>query len=78
MPAPTPSTQPTAKSCYFCQHGLDGIDYKDVHLMRRFVSSYFKIMPRKRTGTCLLHQHKLSEGIKRARNMAMIPFIPKR
>ncbi|MBI3956456.1 MAG: 30S ribosomal protein S18 [Candidatus Kerfeldbacteria bacterium] len=68
--------QLTEKECYFCQHGISHIDYKDVQLLRRFISSYSKIVPRKRTGVCLTHQHKLSESIKRARVMALLPFTP--
>lgn len=70
------SQPPTDKQCYFCQHGISHIDYKDVQLLRRFISSYSKIVPRKRTGVCVTHQHKLSESIKRARTMALLPFVP--
>lgn len=72
-----PSTQQTEKFCYFCQHGIVHIDYKDVQLLRRFLSSYAKIVPRKRTGTCVTHQRKLSNAIKRARMIALLPFVPK-
>jgi small subunit ribosomal protein S18 len=66
----------TEKECYFCQHGISHIDYKDVQLLRRFMSSYSKIIPRKRTGVCMTHQHTLSNAIKRARIMALLPFVP--
>lgn len=68
--------QPAERSCYFCQHGINHVDYKDVQLLRRFISSYSKIVPRKRTGVCLTHQNKLSQAIKRARVMALLPFTP--
>ena len=62
------------KECYFCANGLAEIDYKDTHLLRRFMSSYSKIAPRRRSGVCAKHQRKLSLSIKRARVMALIPF----
>ena len=63
------------KSCYFCVNNTDEIDYKDINLLQRFINSYMKILPRKRTGTCNWHQRKLANAIKRARIMALLPFI---
>ncbi len=63
------------KVCHFCVHNIKEIDYKDVPLLRRFISSYNKIVPKKRTGTCSKHQRKLAQAIKRARIMALLPFI---
>lgn len=65
----------TPKECFFCANCVHDIDYKDVPLLRRFVSSYGKIAPRHRTGSCALHQRKLALSIKRARVMAMMPFV---
>ncbi len=60
--------------CHFCQNGLADIDYKDTKIMQRFLSSYAKILPKKKTGTCSKHQRKLAQAVKRARTMALIPF----
>ncbi|MFA6215526.1 MAG: 30S ribosomal protein S18 [Patescibacteria group bacterium] len=62
------------KNCYFCQNNVRDIDYKDVTTIRRFISSYGKIVPRKRNGVCSKHQRKLALAIKRARVMALLPF----
>lgn len=50
------------------------IDYKDVDTIRRFLSSYNKIVPKRRSGVCSFHQRKLATAIKRARIMALVPF----
>ena len=67
---------PIAKQrhCYFCANKIDEIDYKDTQTLRRFISSYSKIVPRKRSGVCTKHQRKLANAIKRARTMALLPF----
>jgi len=57
------------KHCYFCINKIDEIDYKNADLLRRFMSSYNKILPRKKRGTCAKHQRKLAQAIKRARYM---------
>lgn len=67
------TTQKT-KECYFCVNNIKDVDYKDIHLLRKFVNSYIKILPKKRTGTCSSHQRKLATAIKRARVMALLPF----
>lgn len=63
--------------CYFCVNNVKDIDYKDQQILRRFISSYSKIVPRKRSGVCSKHQRKLAEAIKRARIMAILPFVTK-
>ncbi len=63
--------------CFFCVNNIDDVDYKDVALLRRFISSYAKIVSRKRSGVCSWHQRRLSRAIKRARIMALIPFVQK-
>jgi small subunit ribosomal protein S18 len=63
--------------CYFCVNNVNHIDYKNQQLLRRFISSYSKIVPRKRNGVCSSHQRKLSQAIKRARIMAILPFVTK-
>ena len=65
------------KYCHFCVNNIDDIDYKNVNLLRRFTSSYSKIVSRKRSGVCAFHQRKLATAIKRARIMALLPFVTK-
>jgi small subunit ribosomal protein S18 len=62
------------KVCKFCAEKIDVIDYKDVRLVSEFVAERGKILPRRLTGTCSTHQRALSEAIKRARNIALLPF----
>lgn len=71
----TVTTKP--RVCYFCVNGLNEVDYKDTRILQKFLSGYMKILPRRRTGTCIKHQRKLATAIKRARIMALIPFVPK-
>lgn len=63
------------KVCRFCQEKIEHIDYKDVKLLQRFLSSYGKIETRKRTGTCPRHQRRLALALKRARHIALLPFV---
>ena len=65
------------KVCYFCEHKMDKVDYKDAYLLRRFMNSQGKIYPPKRHGTCAKHQRALTQAIKRARVMALVPFVIK-
>jgi len=60
--------------CKFCTEKIDAIDYKDVKLIGQFVSERGKILPRRLTGTCSTHQRSLTTAIKRARNIAFLPF----
>lgn len=63
------------RQCYFCRVNINEIDYKDTQLLRRYISSYGKIVPRRRSGVCAWHQRKLANAIKRARIMALLPFV---
>lgn len=63
------------KQCLFCVQAINDIDYKNTPLLRRFVSSYGKVTPRRRNGVCAKHQRKLAISIKRARVMALLPYI---
>jgi len=65
------------KYCHFCVNGLKEIDYKNWQMLQRFISSYGKIVPRRRSGVCTKHQRLLSQAIKRARFMALLPFTTK-
>ncbi|HCH00085.1 MAG: 30S ribosomal protein S18 [Actinobacteria bacterium] len=69
--------KPRRKYCGFCKDKIDYIDFKDTNLLRRFMSDRGKIRPRRVTGTCAQHQRDLSIAIKRAREMALIPYSQK-
>ncbi|MCL6472470.1 MAG: 30S ribosomal protein S18 [Firmicutes bacterium] len=66
--------KPRRKYCAFCKDKIDYIDYKDFNMLRRFMSDRGKIRPRRVTGTCAQHQRDLSIAIKRAREMALLPY----
>lgn len=63
------------RPCPFCVNKKIEIDYKDSKFLRRFTSSFAKIVPRHRSGVCAKHQRVLAEAIKRARIMGLLPFI---
>lgn len=63
------------KVCRFCAEGIDEIDYKDVARLRNYISERGKILPRRMTGTCAKHQRQLARAIKRARIVALLPFV---
>jgi small subunit ribosomal protein S18 len=69
------NTTKKEKQCYFCANNIDDIDYKDTSILRRFISSYMRILPPKKHGTCSWHQRKLAVAVKRARMMALLPFV---
>lgn len=64
------------KVCKFCTRKMN-IGYKDIDILKRFTTERGKIMPRRITGTCAKHQRKLAQAIKRARVLAMLPFVAK-
>jgi len=66
--------KPKKKVCQFCADKVEHIDYKDTAKLRRFVSERSKILPRRITGTCAKHQRQLTESIKRARHIALLPY----
>ena len=66
--------RPRRKSCRFCAEKVVAIDYKDFNKLRSFVSDRGKIVPSRITGTCASHQRELTQAIKRARNIALLPF----
>ena len=65
------------KQCHYCVNNKKAIDYKDIQTLRRFISSYMKIAPRRRSGLCAFHQRKVAKAIKQARIAGLIAFIPK-
>jgi small subunit ribosomal protein S18 len=65
----------TKKQCYFKSNGIQYIDYKNTDILRKFVDPYGRIMSRRRTGTSAKYQRMLSQAIKRARFMGLLPFI---
>ncbi len=65
---------PRRKVCSFCVDKIDIIDYKRPDLLRRFITDRGKITPRRRTGTCAKHQRRLAVAIKRARQLALLPY----
>jgi len=69
---------PRKKVCAFCMDGIKEIDYKDFGRLRRYLSPQAKIEPRRSTGTCAKHQRQLARAIKRARHLALLPFVPQR
>ncbi len=62
------------KKCGFCAEKVTYIDYKNLRLVRRFISQYGRIVPRYYSGVCLTHQKRLSNAIKLAREMALVPY----
>ncbi|AXI00659.1 30S ribosomal protein S18 [Sporosarcina sp. PTS2304] len=63
------------KVCYFTSNNITHIDYKDVDLLKKFISERGKMLPRRVTGTSAKYQRKLTVAIKRARIMALLPFV---
>jgi small subunit ribosomal protein S18 len=66
---------PRPKVCQFCVDKVKTIDYKQADQLRRFLSDRGKIRPRRQTGTCARHQRYLTIAIKRARHLALLPFV---
>jgi len=66
---------PKKKFCRFCQRNIKTIDYKSVEILKKYIPDRGKISPRRITGTCAFHQRKLSLAIKRARLMALLPYV---
>jgi len=67
---------PKRKFCSFCSEKVEVIDYKDPTKLRRYISDRGKIEPRRRTGVCAKHQRALTVAIKRARHLALLPYVP--
>lgn len=63
------------KPCLFCTEKISYADYKDTQFLRRFMSPHAKILSRVKTGTCAKHQRMVAQALKRARHMALLPFV---
>jgi small subunit ribosomal protein S18 len=63
------------KSCYFCREKIDEVDYKNTNQLRRFASEKGKIRSRRITGACRRHQEQIAVAVKRAREMALLPYV---
>ena len=72
---PQRARRPKRKVCMFCVDKVDYIDYKDTAKLRRYVSERGKIIPRRISGNCAKHQRQLTTAIKRARIIALLPFV---
>jgi small subunit ribosomal protein S18 len=62
------------KYCYFCKEHIEHVDYKDYNTLRRFMSERAKIRSRRTTGACRRHQRQVAMAIKRAREVALLPY----
>lgn len=65
------------KSCHLCANNVKQLDYKEVQMLRRFISSYGKIAPRRRSGLCAAHQRTTAKLVKQARVAGLMPFVPR-
>ena len=70
-----PNRKGRKKVCSFCVDKVESIDYKDVNKLKRYVSERGKILPRRITGNCAKHQRALTVAIKRARHVALMPYV---
>jgi small subunit ribosomal protein S18 len=65
------------KFCRFCADKTEFIDYKDIRILKSYLTERGKVLPRRMTGTCAKHQRELTESIKRARSVALLAFAEK-
>ena len=73
---PSASTGPIRrKSCYFCKEKIEEVDYKNYNQLRRYVSEKGKIRSRRITGACRKHQGQIAVAVKRAREIALLPYV---
>lgn len=63
------------KTCFFCEQDIDPVDYKDINTLEQFLTERGKIRSRRQTGTCAQHQRQLARAVKRARHLALLPFV---
>lgn len=67
--------QKKRKPCQFCINKIDEMDYKDIDKLKKYVSERGKILPRRVTGNCAKHQRVVTEAVKRARHIALLPYV---
>ena len=70
-----PSGPPRKRNCFFCKDKVDEVDYKNFHQLRRYISEKGKIRSRRITGACRRHQRQVAVAVKRAREMALLPYV---
>lgn len=75
QPKPRTVNRRRKKVCAFCADKIEHIDYKDIARLRKCISERAKILPRRITGTCAAHQRQLTVAIKRARQVALLPYV---
>ena len=73
--AKPPLRKPKKKVCAFCKEKAARIDYKDTNLLRKFISDRGKIRSRRITGACRRHQNQIARAVKRARELALLPYV---
>ena len=73
--AGAPASGGRRKSCFFCKDKVDEVDYKNAPQLRRYISEKGKIRSRRITGACRRHQNQVSRAVKRAREMALLPYV---
>ena len=66
---------PKRRICFFCRDKIENIDYKDPAMLRPYISDRGKIAPRRKSGACAKHQRRLAVAIKRARHLALLPYV---
>ena len=74
-PRPRGGRRPHRKVCSFCVEKIEYIDYKDVNHLRRYTNERGKILPKRITGTCAMHQRAVTTAVKRARTVALLPYV---
>jgi small subunit ribosomal protein S18 len=72
---PPLSAQTRKRNCFFCREKVDEVDYKNVNQLRRYISEKGKIRSRRITGACRRHQVQVGVAVKRAREMALLPYV---
>jgi len=70
-----PTVAAKQKMCHFCVQNIEDVSPRDTMTLRRFVSSFMKIAPRRRTGLCAMHQRKVARSIKVARELSLLPYV---
>lgn len=63
------------KQCHFCNNGVKHIDYKDLETLKKFLNPYARIINQRVTGVCSRHQRQLAQAVKRARFLALLPYV---